>query len=141
MSFLQLIFIWFKFLNLWRIPRAWALVDGIESPENMNRCMCNNYNFEGFWRSWHRSFNQWLIRYEKIRYDPKNYKRYIFIPLGGSKYKLLNIWVVFSFVAIWHDMRINLVLWAWGICIALMPEMIIRWNFSREKVNKLLTKL
>lgn len=122
MSFLELIFLWFKFLLIWRIPRAWALLDGIEVPENMNRCMCNNYTFEGFWRSWHRGFNQWLIRY-------------LFIPLGGTKYKLYNIWVVFSFVALWHDMNINLVVWAWGICIALMPEMFVRWYFWLPKFS------
>lgn len=116
MSFLELIFLWFKFLLIWRIPRSWAMLDGIEVPENMNRCVCNNYTFEGFWRSWHRGFNQWLIRY-------------LFIPLGGTKYKLYNIWAVFSFVALWHDMNINLVVWAWGICIALMPEMLLKWFF------------
>lgn len=128
MSFLELLFLWFKFLLIWRIPRSWALLDGIEVPENMNRCVCNNYTFEGFWRSWHRGFNQWLIRY-------------LFIPLGGSKYKLYNIWAVFSFVALWHDMNLNLVVWAWGICIALMPEMLIKWYFSLPKFKKLWTKL
>lgn len=120
MSFLELLFLWWKFLLIWRIPRSWALLDGIEVPENMNRCVCNNYNFEGFWRSWHRGFNQWLIRY-------------LFIPLGGSKYKFYNIWVVFSFVALWHDMNLNLVVWAWGICFALMPEMLVRWYFWLPK--------
>ena len=31
--------------------------------------------------------------------------RYIYIPLGGSQRKLLNVWVIFSFVAIWHDLE------------------------------------
>jgi D-alanyl-lipoteichoic acid acyltransferase DltB (MBOAT superfamily) len=66
------------------------MVDGLDSPENMNRCLFNSINFEGFWRMWHRGFNQWLIRY-------------IFLPLGGSRFKLFNIWIVFTFVAIWHD--------------------------------------
>ena len=33
-----------------------CLWDDIEVPENMNRCMCNNYCFNGFWRAWHRGF-------------------------------------------------------------------------------------
>lgn len=37
--------------------------DGFEYPENMNRCMSNNYTVEGFWRSWHRSFNQWYLSF------------------------------------------------------------------------------
>eukprot|EP01017_Pseudomicrothorax_dubius_P004276 TRINITY_DN10817_c0_g1_i4.p1 TRINITY_DN10817_c0_g1~~TRINITY_DN10817_c0_g1_i4.p1 ORF type:complete len:232 (+),score=39.98 TRINITY_DN10817_c0_g1_i4:152-847(+) len=119
-----LFFIWLKFVAIWRIPRLWALLDGIESPENMNRCMANNYSFEGFWRSWHRGFNQWLIRY-------------IFIPLGGSKYKHINIWAVFTWVAIWHDRNKNLVLWAWGICLAFIPELLIKSYFNRPKFDKL----
>lgn len=31
--------------------------------------------------------------------------RYIYIPLGGSQRKLLNVWVIFTFVAIWHDLE------------------------------------
>ena len=46
-----------KFLLIWRFNRLWALIDGIEAPENMNRCMSDNYSFEGFWRSWHRGYN------------------------------------------------------------------------------------
>ena len=41
----------------------WALVDGVESVENIVRCMANNYSAAGFWRAWHRSYNQWLIRW------------------------------------------------------------------------------
>lgn len=29
----------------------------------------------------------------------------MYIPLGGSKKKLLNVWVIFTFVAIWHDLE------------------------------------
>lgn len=94
------------------MTRAWALMDGIETPENMNRCIYNNYNFSGFWRSWHRSFNQWLIRY-------------IYVPLGGNKLKVLNMWVVFTFVALWHDFKLDLLLWAWIICLALVPEIAV----------------
>ena len=57
MSCFNMVFLWYKFMTIWRMTRAWALLDGIETPENMNRCVYNNYNFSGFWRSWHRSFN------------------------------------------------------------------------------------
>lgn len=47
----------------WRFFRLWALADGIDPPENMVRCMVNNYSALGFWRSWHRSYNLWIVRY------------------------------------------------------------------------------
>ena len=120
---LHMLFLWLKFLCIWRVPRTWALLDGINTPENMGRCVYNSYCYEVFWRNWHRGFNQWLIRY-------------IFVPLGGSKYKKYNIWVVFTFVAIWHDININLLLWAWGICLVLIPEMMIRNHFNSSKNSR-----
>ena len=38
--------IWLKFLIIWRFFRLWALADNIETVENMNRCMSNNYSLQ-----------------------------------------------------------------------------------------------
>lgn len=46
----------------WRYFRLWALLDGMDPPENMIRCVLNNYSTLGFWRSWHRSYNLWVVR-------------------------------------------------------------------------------
>jgi protein-cysteine N-palmitoyltransferase HHAT len=32
-------------------------------------------------------------------------------PMGGRKNRLLNVWVVFFFVAIWHDIEMKLLVW------------------------------
>lgn len=98
--FVTLKMMWLKFLIIWRFFRLWALVDGINPPENMLKCMSNNYSLEQFWRGWHSSFNQWLVRY-------------IYKPLGGRKHRLVSIWLVFLFVAIWHDIEWKLL--AWGV--------------------------
>lgn len=90
---------WMKFLVMWRFFRLWALADGVYVEENMKRCMTNNYSLEAFWRGWHVSFNKWIIKY-------------MYKPLGGRSYRFLNVWFVFLFVAIWHDMEWKLVLWA-----------------------------
>jgi D-alanyl-lipoteichoic acid acyltransferase DltB (MBOAT superfamily) len=119
-SYFILNWIWLKFTVIWRFFRLWALCDGIESPENMGRCMSNNYCFEEFWRQWHRAFNQWLVRY-------------LFIPLGGSQYKIYNIWIVFGFVAIWHDLKLNLLAWGWGMCLFIMPEVLAKQVFAGKR--------
>jgi hypothetical protein len=36
--------------------RCWALADGMDPPENMRRCVNNNYSFAGFWRAWYVFF-------------------------------------------------------------------------------------
>mmetsp|Transcript_3444 Transcript_3444/g.3178 ORF Transcript_3444/g.3178 Transcript_3444/m.3178 type:complete len:195 (-) Transcript_3444:28-612(-) len=108
---------------IWRFFRLWALLDGIETPENLGKCISNEYCFEGFWRMWHRSFNLWLIRY-------------LFVPLGGTKYKVFNIWVVFGFVALWHDLKMSLLVWGWGMCIFIVPETLVKGYLNRPKFAK-----
>ncbi|CAE8647970.1 unnamed protein product [Polarella glacialis] len=98
--FMILNVMWLKFLVIWRFARLWALCDGFECIENMQRCVCNNYSIIGFWKGWHVSFNRWLVRY-------------LYVPLGGRKWRWANVWLVFGFVAIWHDAEVKLL--AWGM--------------------------
>lgn len=73
-------------------------------PFNPLRC------WQGFWRGWHSSFNQWLVRY-------------LYVPLGGNRRRALAIWPIFLFVAVWHDLEWRLLSWAWLMCLAFIPEM------------------
>mgnify|MGYP001810695322 CR=1 FL=1 len=50
---------------------------------------------QGFWRGWHSSYNQWLVRY-------------MYVPLGGSTRRVWIIWPIFFFVALWHDLEVRL---------------------------------
>ncbi|XP_051146825.1 membrane-bound O-acyltransferase gup1 [Andrographis paniculata] len=106
-------FMWLKFFLMWRYFRFWSLVNGIVAPENMPKCVNNCHNLENFWKNWHASFNKWLVRY-------------IYIPLGGSHKKILNVWVIFTFVAVWHDLEWKLLSWAWLTCIFFIPEMLLK---------------
>lgn len=121
--------VWLKLLLPWRFFRLWALLDGIDPPENMIRCMSDNYSTLAFWRSWHRSFNRWVVRY-------------LYIPLGGGANRgpekgtrpvspfvarvksIFNFLVVFTFVAIWHDINLRLLMWSWLITLFVLPEII-----------------
>ncbi|PJF19189.1 hypothetical protein PSACC_01031 [Paramicrosporidium saccamoebae] len=114
LSYLNLTVVWLKLLIIWRFFRLVALFDGIVPLENMARCMTNNYSSLAFWRGWHRSFNQWIVRY-------------MYIPLGGSTTALYNIWPIFTFVAIWHDIHLNMLLWSWLICLFILPEIVLSW--------------
>ncbi|KAJ3302254.1 glycerol transporter, partial [Blyttiomyces sp. JEL0837] len=128
-GYLNLKHIWLKLLIMWRFFGLWAFADGVETVENMHRCMSNNYSASGFWRSWHRSYNRWIIRY-------------IYIPLGGSKAYLFNTVVVFTFVAVWHDLDLNLLAWGWLVALFMIPEMLAlklfpekswgRWPYYRH---------
>ncbi|KAF9459023.1 MBOAT, membrane-bound O-acyltransferase family-domain-containing protein [Collybia nuda] len=119
-GFWNLIIVWLKLLIPWRFFRLWALMDGIDPPENMVRCMANNYSTSGFWRSWHRSYNLWIIRY-------------IYIPLGGAKNVILNTILVFSFVALWHDLTFRLLAWGWLISLFVLPELLASFLLPASK--------
>ncbi len=112
----------------WRFFRLWSLLDGIDPPENMVRCMANNYSTLGFWRSWHRSYNLWTVRY-------------IYVPLGGAKHAILATVVVFTFVALWHDLSLKLLTWGWVISLFVLPEMTARKLVPYDKVRTTYTAL
>jgi len=117
LGYFNLHIIWLKLLLPWRFFRLWALLDNVDPPENMVRCMSDNYSALAFWRGWHRSFNRWIVRY-------------IFIPLGGSGRgtspvrSIGNMVAVFTFVALWHDISLRLLTWSWLIILFLLPEII-----------------
>ncbi|KAL3677699.1 hypothetical protein R1sor_020655 [Riccia sorocarpa] len=95
---------------------------GIETPENMLRCVNNCYDLEGFWKSWHASYNRWLVRY-------------MYIPLGGSNWRVVNVWLIFTFVAIWHDLEWKLLSWAWVTCLLFIPEISLKYLINTKPVQ------
>jgi protein-cysteine N-palmitoyltransferase HHAT len=60
----------------------------------MQKCISNTNSFQGFWRCWHASFSEWLMRY-------------IYLPLGGRKRRVISLWLIFIFVGAWHDLDYN----------------------------------
>lgn len=124
LSFMNLHIIWLKLLLPWRLFRLWALIDGIDPPENMVRCVSNNYSTQLFWRSWHRSYNRWLVRY-------------IYVPLGGTSFRswrqtirsVITFLLTFTFVALWHDIKLRLLIWGWLIVLFMVPEWLAKALF------------
>ncbi|KAK9450771.1 MBOAT, membrane-bound O-acyltransferase family-domain-containing protein [Limtongia smithiae] len=119
-AFFNLKTIWLKLLIPWRFFRFWSLLDKIDPPENMLRCMSNNYSASGFWRAWHRSFHRWTVRY-------------IYVPLGGAKHPIQNMLLVFTFVAFWHDIQLRLLAWGWLITLFVIPEVVAKLVFPAKK--------
>ncbi|KAB5578697.1 MBOAT, membrane-bound O-acyltransferase family-domain-containing protein [Coniochaeta sp. 2T2.1] len=128
LSYFNLHLIWLKLLIPWRLFRLWALVDGVDPPENMVRCVSDNYSCLQFWRAWHRSYNKWLIRY-------------IYIPLGGVDFRtwrkglrsVVTYLLIFTFVALWHDIKLRLLIWGWLVVFFMLPEVAGRMAFPAKK--------
>lgn len=127
LGYFNLHIIWLKLLIPWRLFRLWALIDGIDPVENVVRCMSDNYSALSFWRAWHRSYNRWIVRY-------------LYIPLGGGpgggtgKIRgVVNMLAVFTFVALWHDINLQLLLWGWLVVFFVLPEVLATITFPRGK--------
>jgi D-alanyl-lipoteichoic acid acyltransferase DltB (MBOAT superfamily) len=93
----------------------------------MTKCMSNNYSAVGFWRSWHKSYNVWLVRY-------------VYIPLGGNKNRIFNTLIAFTFVAVWHDIELKLLVWGWLITLFILPEVIVGSLFRKYVISFILTQ-
>jgi D-alanyl-lipoteichoic acid acyltransferase DltB (MBOAT superfamily) len=134
LSYFNLHVLWLKLLLPWRLFRLWSLADGIDPPENMIRCLSNNPSTIAFWRGWHKSYNRWLIRY-------------IYIPLGGASSKtwvssvrsVVNYAAVFTFVALWHDISLNLLAWGWLVVFFMLPEVLAGYAFPKKRWENNLT--
>ncbi len=111
-GFATLLYMYLKFMVIWRFFRVWALWDGVNPPENMTRCIINTITVSGFWRSWHSSLNLWIVKY-------------IYVPMGGSKRKFISVWFIFSFIAMWHDLEMRWMAWAMINCLLFIGEIAI----------------
>lgn len=59
-------------------------------------------------------------------------ERYIHIPLGGG---FLTTVLVFSFVALWHDLSFKLLAWGWLVSLFILPELGARAMLPAKKVR------
>ena len=96
----------------------------MDPPENMIRCMANNYSALGFWRAWHRSYNLWIVRY-------------LYIPLGGARRLAATSILIFTFVALWHDLSPRLLAWGWLAALFILPEVVAKKTFPPSLVRGL----
>ncbi|ETO11581.1 glycerol:H+ symporter, partial [Reticulomyxa filosa] len=119
-------FLWSKFVVIWRFYRLWALIDGIYTIENMQRCGHHGDSVVDFWKYWHASFNYWNLRYLFLplgmTFKIRTFVVCLFVKkwqrkIGGSKHKywsrrVFNIIFVFAFTTLWHgDFTTSLVAW------------------------------
>ena len=61
--------------------------------------------------------------------------RYIYVPIGGRGNGILATILVFTFVALWHDLTFRLLAWGWLISFFILPEMLLTRMVTAEKVR------
>eukprot|EP00440_Ansanella_granifera_P040178 gb/GFBE01043579.1/.p1 GENE.gb/GFBE01043579.1/~~gb/GFBE01043579.1/.p1 ORF type:complete len:568 (+),score=89.40 gb/GFBE01043579.1/:1-1704(+) len=110
-------FEWMSLLVVWRFNRIIALIDGVDTFENMSKNINLVCSFQGLWKHWHASLNKFCVRY-------------IYVPLGGSKRPLVGVLVTFFFVALWHEVNglgtgLHWYTWAALNCVCVLLEKLV----------------
>lgn len=87
----------------------------------MKKCISNSNTFQGFWRAWHASFSEWLVRY-------------IYVPLGGRKRRVIALWLIFFFVGAWHEFNWNWMAFALFNALGISVEsIVVQWVYNSKQ--------
>lgn len=60
--------------------------------------------------------------------------RYIYIPLGGTKNVAVCTILIFTFVALWHDLSFRLLAWGWLVSLFILPELVASYLLPTTEV-------
>ena len=51
----------------------------------------------------------------------------------GKFLQIRNFLLVFTFVALWHDINLRLLIWGWLITLFVLPEVLANWIFPARR--------
>jgi alginate O-acetyltransferase complex protein AlgI len=89
--------IYFDFFSYSIMAIGLAYLFGIKLPKNFNEPY-RSKNIKEFWRNWHITLSFWV-------------RDYVYIPLGGYKFYIRNIIVIFLIMGLWHGASSNFLIW------------------------------
>lgn len=67
--------------------------------------------------------------------------RYIYMPLGGNKSKIWSIWIIYTFVAVWHDLQWKWFIWAIFNCCCIIIEALLEYFTSSKEFKRVYESL
>ncbi len=93
--------IYFDFSGYTDMAIGMGMMLGFDFPENFRRPY-SALSMTDFWRRWHITLSNW-------------FRDYLYIPLGGSRgtkvQTMVNLWIVFLLVGLWHGAAWTFFLW------------------------------
>ncbi|EHS64611.1 uncharacterized protein PGTG_22399 [Puccinia graminis f. sp. tritici CRL 75-36-700-3] len=145
----NLIIIWLKLLIPWRFFRLWALLDGVDPPGKHGPMHVEQFLDSGVLAelaSELQSLDRQVPRPPSFlpSFLPASFSdrwiessfllgnRYLYIPLGGAANMVPATVVVFTFVALWHDLSFKLLTWGWLVSLFVLPEVIAKQTFAKS---------
>ena len=82
-----------------------------------------------------QSMDSAVIRFPIPRRHSLTSSRYIYIPLGGTKNVVVTTALIFTFVALWHDLSFRLLAWGWLVSLFIFPELLAATLVPQSKVR------
>lgn len=61
--------------------------------------------------------------------------RYLYVPIAKAINSGLALLLVFTFVALWHDLSLKLLTWGWAISLFVLPESIAAHALPASEVR------
>jgi D-alanyl-lipoteichoic acid acyltransferase DltB (MBOAT superfamily) len=61
--------------------------------------------------------------------------RYLYVPLGGTHRLVATSVLIFTFVALWHDLSPRLLAWGWLAALFILPEVMARKTLPPSMVR------
>ncbi|CDO75129.1 hypothetical protein BN946_scf185010.g54 [Trametes cinnabarina] len=116
----------------WRFFRLWALLGGIDPPENMVRCMANNYSTLGFWhvqygsRPWYRHVAAMGAVFNILMMMTANLIGFV-VGTDGMKYMLHQV------IDRWEGIRFLLVACA---CLFVGVQIMFEYRTAKKRPDK-----
>jgi acyl-CoA synthetase (AMP-forming)/AMP-acid ligase II len=108
---------WFVMLVSWRALRLWALADGIDVTENMQRNPYFIFSFTTLWQMWHSSYHRWVVNY-------------VHMPLSEwGVHNVLSVFLCFGFTGFWHGTSVSWRWWAiYNACMILTEKYVFQFS-------------
>lgn len=82
-----------------------------------------------------QSMDSTVIRFPIPRRHSLTSSRYIYIPFGGTKNVAITTALIFTFVALWHDLSFRLLAWGWLVSVFILPELLAATLVPQSKVR------
>lgn len=82
-----------------------------------------------------QSMDSTVIRFPIPSRHPLTGGRYIYVPLGGTKNVAITTTLIFTFVALWHDLSFRLLAWGWLVSVFILPELLAATLLPQSKVR------
>ncbi len=104
--------IYFDFSGYTDMAIGLGTMMGFDFPENFRRPY-SAVSMTDFWRRWHITLSNW-------------FRDYVYVPLGGSRdgkrRTMVNLWIVFILVGLWHGAAWTFILWGFYNGLILVIE-------------------